>query len=77
MRSDTFKNLKWPEDDLKMSELNISDLSDAKRCAITAICYAKTIGLLDTNFPDLGAYPYVNLPCDADEKYSQELFNKE
>lgn len=77
MRSHAFRNLKWPDDNQKMSEIGISDLNDAKRCALTAVCYAKTVGLLDADFPNLEVYPDVYLPSDADKAYNQELFAKE
>lgn len=68
-----FKKLNDPDTNNQMSNLNKSDIADAKHCAMTAVCYAKTIGLIDDT-----EYPDVYTPDDAKSMgYSMDLIRNE
>jgi hypothetical protein len=74
MKSRPFKKLKWPPHVQDMSQVGSSDIADAKRCAITGVCYARTVGLM----PPDKAYPRVCCPDDpAVKSYSQTAISTE
>ncbi|MBD3400002.1 MAG: hypothetical protein GF399_06690 [Candidatus Coatesbacteria bacterium] len=53
-KSTKYQKLDDPDTNYPMSRLGNTDIADAKRCAMTAVCYAKTIGLIDnTNYPEV------------------------
>jgi len=59
-RSDHFQGLSLPMG-VKMGTLGRSDKEDALRCAMTAFCYADTVGIIEKNAPK------VYLPDEARE----------
>lgn len=73
MKNNKFKKLTWPSQSQTMSHAGHTDIADAKRCAMTAVCYAKTIGLIDDT-----KYPDVYTPDDAKSMgYSMALIRNE
>ncbi len=73
MINNEFKKLTWPSLAQTMSHAGNTDIADAKRCAMTAVCYAKTIGLIDDT-----KYPDVYTPDDAVELgYDKNKIRKE
>jgi hypothetical protein len=46
MKSSAFRKTQWPTDIQDMDSVGDTDIGDAKRCAMTAVCYAMTIGML-------------------------------
>lgn len=69
MRSLSFKQLTWPGgksmDYLTGGGVGKGDVPDAQRCAITAFCYARTVGMSEAR---KCKYPTVFTPADADSK---------
>jgi hypothetical protein len=61
MKCGAFCPLIWPGSNEDMRTIGASDIADAKRCAITAVCYAMTVRLI----PIDPCYPKVVLPDDA------------
>lgn len=61
MHSNAFKELCWPPTEQAMKQLGKSDIADAKRCAMTAVCYAVTVGMLNQQG---NQYPDIWLPND-------------
>ena len=57
-KSRQFRRLKWPAQAQDMESIGNTDIADAKRASMTAVCYASTIGLL----PDFPACPPVLTP---------------
>ena len=55
MKSKRFKKLTWPSHTLDMDSVGRSDIGDAKRCAMTGVCYAQEVGMLphDDERPDV------------------------
>lgn len=66
MKSTKFKGLKWPPITQSMESLGDSDIVDAKRAAMTCVCYARTVGMLEGN-----TYPQVYTPADMSDKAGQ------
>ncbi|HVX15901.1 MAG TPA: hypothetical protein VHC22_32255 [Pirellulales bacterium] len=58
MKSKRFKKLRWPPHVQDMDQIGSSDIADAKRCAITGVCYAREIGVL----PAGDGWPSVYCP---------------
>ena len=72
MKSEEFGNLPWPPHQTTMRSVGNSDIGDAKRCAMTGLCYAATVGMIQ------GDWPLVYVPSDADrETYDQEDIRSE
>lgn len=61
LKSTAFGNLKWPAAPQTMATVGNSDIADAKRCAMTGVCYAAKLGMLGQA---AGNYPDVWLPGD-------------
>ena len=57
-KSAAFQDLAIPHG-LKMASVGTGDEADALRCAMTAYCYAATVGLIDA------ATPKVHLPTES------------
>lgn len=57
--SKEFMALSWPRAEQTMENVGNSDIADAKRCAMTAVCYAAKLGMLGQA---AGNYPDVWLP---------------
>lgn len=60
MECRTFKELRWPNAATQMTNVGNSDIGDAKRCAMTAVCYAATLGMEEGL--TTAQYPPVILP---------------
>ncbi|MBF0633989.1 MAG: hypothetical protein HQK85_04975, partial [Nitrospinae bacterium] len=76
MKSEEFRKLNWPNNETSnetsMENLGKGDIADAKRAAMTCVCYAATVGKIN------GDYPTVHAPSDADsKKYNLETIKKE
>ena len=74
LKSRPFRRLKWPTQAQSMESVGNTDIADAKRASMTAVCYASTIGLV----PDLLACPFVLTPdavsnSNDNDKQSIEL----
>jgi hypothetical protein len=66
MKCHLFRKLRWPSAATQMTNVGNSDIGDAKRCAMTAVCYAATLGM-DKGLTTM-QYPPVVLPdstCDS------------
>ena len=61
MKSEQFKRLQWPTSTQDMEELENSDIADAKRSAMTGVCYASRLGIISTDV----VYPDVWMPDEA------------
>lgn len=56
MKCDAFRALEWPKPTQSMAAVGNSDIADAKRCAMTGVCYAARLGMLGQariTFPDI------------------------
>jgi hypothetical protein len=60
MKSRLFRNLRWPRAAMQMTNVGDSDIGDAKRCAMTAVCYAATVRMEESL--TTAQYPPVFLP---------------
>src|SRR5262249_15113086 len=68
MKSKKFNELVWAEQRQTMKHVGNTDIADAKRCAMTAVCYAMTVGIIEHD----RLYPLVFHPFD-EEASSYEL----
>jgi hypothetical protein len=73
MKLATFRQLVWPTHVQTMDDVGNTDIGDAKRCAMTAVCYANMLGMLG---PQQG-YPSVFTPDDAGNSYDQDAIRQE
>ena len=55
-KSNTFKKLRWGRH--RMKTVGKTDIADAKRCVMTAVCYAMEVGILRR----IAGYPRIYLP---------------
>lgn len=67
LKCKAFLNLDWPEK-MAMGKLGKSDIADAQRAAMTAACYAKTIGMIGRS-----GLPNVYLPADAGDEQQDAI----
>ncbi|MEI8213104.1 MAG: hypothetical protein WCI02_13220 [Planctomycetota bacterium] len=68
-----FMDLRWCDDEDTFRDLSADDENDAKRCSVTAMCYAKTIGILHSELH----VPEVWLPNEAGAEFDAERIRKE
>lgn len=61
MKSKLFKSLSWPQTSESMNVIGKSDIADAKKCAMTAFCYAVELGIVTTEINT----PQVWMPDEA------------
>ena len=61
MKCRRFADLAWPGGSLTMSQHGKSDRDDAKRAAMTAVCYAAAVGII----PGATEYPAMLTPDDG------------
>jgi hypothetical protein len=62
LKSRSFCRLRWPAEAQTMRNVGNSDIADAKRAAMTAVCYASSIGLIPQQLTCTGATSGL-LPC--------------
>jgi len=65
-KSKPFSKLKWPAFGESMADAGNKDIADARICAMTGVCYAMQVGMIDNN----GTAPPVC--CPDDERISDE-----
>lgn len=68
MKAAVFRLLAWPHHEQTMDHVGNTDIGDAKRCAMTAVCYAAMLGMLGSG----GGYPPLYTPDDAGTEYNQD-----
>lgn len=70
MKSKQFRDLEWPIAPTPMKNVGASDIADAKRAAMTCVCYAATVGKIN------GDYPAVHVPSDANGNNAKTIQNE-
>jgi hypothetical protein len=68
MKSAAFRRLTWPQPEQTMDGVGNNDIGDAKRCAVTSVCYAAMFGMLGAG----GGHPPLYTPDDAGTEYNQD-----
>ena len=61
MKSGSFKKMTWPPYSQDMASIGSTDITDAKRCAMTGVCYAAFVGMNSA----LNGLPPVITPDDV------------
>jgi len=73
-KSAQFNELVWPTPPQTMRDVGETDIADAKRCSMTAVCYAATLHIITPQ----GPFPEVVLPDDAwADKYEPQAIQQE